>query len=265
MSQSTILLEIKEGIATLTLNRPDKLNAFTEPMTGEFAHILNQVEQDKNVRVLVITGAGRGFCSGADITDLFLKGIEDRKQGKEAFDLLRWMRDTCMKIRNMPKATIASINGPAIGLGFTLPLACDLRIASDEATMAIPFVRFGIIPEFGSTYFLPRLLGIAKACELAFTGKTITAAEAKEIGLINKVVPASELKQATYELAKSIAQLPPLAVEFSKKGLYHGLDNELESQLQYECLALELLFRSQDHEEGVKAFLEKRQPVFQGK
>ncbi len=265
MAQPTILLETKEAIATITLNRPEKLNAFTESMMEEFFQALDRVEKKKDIRVMVITGAGRGFCSGADIQELFLKNIEATKQGKEIYDLLDWIQKTCLKLRQMPKVTIASINGPAVGLGFTLALACDLRLASEEAIFSMPFVRFGLIPEFGSTYFLPRLVSLTKACELAFTGKTITATQAKEIGLINEVVPASDLETATYDLAKSITNVAPQALELAKKGLYQGLDNDLETQLQYECLALSLCFRTQDHEEGVKAFLDKRQPVFKGK
>lgn len=163
--------------------------------------------------------------------ELFLKGTEDRKQGREVYGLAGWTQDTRLRLRNMAKPIITSINGPAVGVGFTLALACDLRIASAEAVMSIPVIRFGIIPEFGSTYLLPRLLGIAKA----------------------------------YKLAESISQGTPLAMELTKKGLYQGLDNDLETQLQYERLVLSLGFQSKDHEEGVRAFLEKRQPEFEGK
>lgn len=265
MSFSTILVDKAEGIATLTLNRPDRLNAVTEPMTAELLDAFTQIESDGNVRVLVITGAGRGFCAGADIQDLFLKGIEDERQGKEKFDLPAWAEKACWQLADMSKPTIASINGPAVGFGMTLTLVCDLRIASEEARLSIPFVQFGIIPEFGSTYFLPRLVGIAKACELAFTGRFIEAKEAKEIGLVNEVVPGAELKAATYKLAKSIVRGAPVAIQLAKRGLYQGLDTSLRNQLRYERLALDIAFQSEDHAEAVAAFLQKRPPVFKGK
>jgi enoyl-CoA hydratase/carnithine racemase len=265
MAYSTIILDKTEGIATLTLNRPEKLNALNEPMTAELLDAVTQVEQDNDVRVLIITGAGRAFSAGADIKDLFLKVIEESKRGVESFDSINWTERLCLKLRNMPKPVIASINGYAIGIGVTIPLQCDIRIASEEATFSLPFLKVGIIPEFGSTYALPRLVGIAKACELVFTGKSIGATEAKEIGLVNEVVPAADLRAATYELAKAMTQGAPLALQMAKKGLYQGLDADIQSQLRYETSALSILTRSEDHEEGVRAFLEKRQPNFKGK
>jgi len=265
MAYSTIILEKAEGIATLTLNRPEKLNALNETMAAELLDAFTQVEQDSDVRVLVITGAGRAFWAGADVKDLFLKGIEERKRGGEAFDIIGWLHKACLQLRNMPKPVIASINGHAVGVGVTLPLQCDLRIASEEATFSVPFVRLGLIPEFGSTHSLTRLVGLAKACELVFTGKSIGAKEAKEIGLVNEVVPAAELKAATYELAKAVAQGPPVAVRMAKEALYQGSVADIQTQLQYESLAFGILLPSQDHEEGIRAFLEKRQPTFKGK
>jgi enoyl-CoA hydratase/carnithine racemase len=265
MAYSTIILDKAEGIATLTLNRPEKLNALNEAMAAELLDAFTQVEQDNDVRVLIITGAGRAFWAGGDVKDLFLKGIEERKRGEETFDLLGWLHKSCLQLRNMPKPVIASINGHAVGIGVTLPLQCDLRIASEEATFSVPFVRLGIIPEFGSTHSLTRLIGLAKACELVFTGKSIGAREAKEIGLINEVVAAAELKTATYELAKTIAQGAPVAMQMAKEGLYQGADADIQTQLRYESLAFGILLPSEDHEEAVRAFLEKRQPTFKGK
>lgn len=265
MAYSTIILDKAEGIATLTLNRPEKLNALNEAMAAELLDAFTQVEQDNDVRVAVITSAGRAFWAGADIKGIFLKGIEERKHDEETYALVGWLDKACLQLRSMPKPVIASINGYAVGIGVTLPLHCDLRIASEEAVFSVPFVRLGLIPEFGSTYSLTRLVGIAKACELVFTGKFIGAKEAKEIGLVNKVVPATELKAATYELAKTIVQGAPLALQMAKRGLYQGLDADLQSQLRYESLAYDILLRSEDHEEGVRAFLEKRQPTFKGK
>jgi len=264
MSYSTIILEVEEKVARITLNRPDKRNAFNELMNEEFLDSIRKLEDYRSVRVLIITGAGKVFCSGADISEVFLKGIEDRKQGKEPYDIAAWTRDARTKLMHLSIPTIASMNGPAVGLGFTLALACDLRIACEEVIMAIPFTRFNILPEFGSSYLLPRLVGIAKACELALTGRPVSAQEAKEIGLVNCVVPSSELQKTTNEIAESIAQGAPLGTEMTKKALYQGMDNDLKSQLQHEYLALNQAFRTEDHHEGVKAFLEKRPPVFKG-
>jgi len=265
MAYSTISLEKAEGIATLTLNRPEKLNAINETMAVELLDAITKVEQDKDVKVFIITGTGRAFSAGADVKDLFFKAIEQRKRGEERFDILGWMDKMCLQVKNMPKPVIASINGHAIGIGVTFPLQCDIRIASEEAIFSMPFVRLGIIPECGSTYTLPRLVGIAKACELIFTGKSISAKEAKEIGLVNEVVPAAELQKTTYELAKTITQGAPLAIQMARKGLYQGLDADIQSQLRYEGSALSILTKSEDHEEGVRAFLEKRQASFRGK
>jgi enoyl-CoA hydratase len=265
MAYSTIILEKAEGIATLTLNRPEKLNVLNETMAVELLDAITDVEKDKGIKVLIVTGAGRAFWAGADIKDLFFEAIEQRKRGEEGFNILGWLEKVCLQVRNMPKPTIASINGYAIGIGVTFPLECDIRIASEEAILSLPFVRLGITPEFGSTYALTRLVGIAKACELIFTGKSITAKEAKEIGLVNEVVPAAELQKTTYELAKTIAQGATLAIQMAKKVLYKGLDADIQSQLRYEGSAFETLRKTEDHEEGVRAFLEKREPSFKGK
>jgi len=251
-----VVLDKSEGIATVTFNRPDKLNAFNWEMEGEVFDAFRQVEQDKDVRVLVITGAGPAFCTGADVEEMLQETIEKGGlTGREQYDL---------PFRNMVPV-IASINGFAMGAGLTITLQCDIRIAAEEARLSLPFVPFGIIPEAGSTYFLSRLVGIAKACELTFTGKTITAKEAKEIGLVNEVVPLAELKEATYKLAKRIAQGPPLAMQMAKKGLYQGLEASIRDQIEYEKSALMTLMRTEDFQEAIKAFQEKRKPVFKGK
>lgn len=264
MAYSTIILDKAEAVATLTLNRPDKLNALNEMMAAEIMDALTQIEKDEGTRVLIITGAGRAFCAGADMGEMFLKYIEQRKQGEKTSDLMGWTEKLCLQFRNMPQPVIASMHGYAVGVGVTLPLQCDIRIASDDTQLSLPFVRIGVTPEFGSTYTLTRLVGIAKACELIFTGKVINAKEAKKIGLLNEVVPATELQKTTYELAKNIAQGAPLAVKMAKKVLYQGLDAAIQSQLRYEGTVFDLLMRSKDFEEAVRAFLDKRQPSFKG-
>jgi 2-(1,2-epoxy-1,2-dihydrophenyl)acetyl-CoA isomerase len=265
MNYETIILEKEEGIATITLNRPDKLNAWSAQMGEEFRDALNDIDNDDTVRVVVITGAGRAFCAGADVGgfDAAIKAElspAQRVRNETKKDILG-----CTVMRRMLVPFIASINGPAVGVGLTLPLACDIRIASDKAKLGAIFSRMGLIPEFGSTYNLPQIVGIAKACELVFTGKMIEAAEAEKIGLVNQVVPHNNLRQVTMEMASSISKGPPLAIQMAKLSLYQGLDADLHTQSVWERLVQNYLKYTDDHKEGVKAFLEKRQPVFKSK
>ena len=265
MNYETIILEVKDQIATLTLNRPDKLNAENNKMADELLDVLQAVEKMDEVRVMVITGAGRAFCAGADLKERFLPRIEEKKKGVIRDVTREFSELGCLALARIRKPTIAAVNGPASGVGCTLALSCDIRIASTEAKFGFPFVRVGISPEFGSTYYLPRLIGIGKAYELVFTGKTIDAQEAKEIGLVNQVVPPDRLKEVTYGMAGKILKMSPMAIQLSKRALYQGMRApDLASHLQYETLAFVHLLGTQDHEEGVKAFLEKREPVFKG-
>ena len=169
------------------------------------------------------------------------------------------------RARRIEKPIIASINGDAVGFGCTLSLTCDIRIASETARFGLGFVRIGVTPEFGSTFFLPRIVGVAKALELLFTGKIIDAAEAKEIGMVNQVVPADHLEKATLEMARAIAMAPPLSIRMIKKGVYQGLENDLDTQVLWEHLVFTMARQTEDHYEGIKAFLEKRKPDFKGK
>lgn len=265
MKYETIILEKKEGIATITLNRPEKLNAYTDQMAQELMDGLEDCNGDNNVRVLVVTGAGRAFCAGADM-GRFHQAAEARAKGQRVVAVnMRLTEKLAMAFRNFRKPIIASINGPAVGIGFTLPLACDIRIASENATLGAVFVRVGLVPEFGSTYNLTRLVGMGKACELVFAGKVVNATEAKEIGLVNQVVPQEELQKTTYEMARNIAGWPPIAIQLAKRGLYQGLDSDLPSQLSYEAFALDYCQGTEEHTEAVRAFLEKRKPNFKGR
>ena len=265
MNYETLLYEKADGIATITFNRPEKLNAYTDQMGEEFMDAIKASDEDEEVRVVVLTGAGRAFCAGADVGG-FSQAIEEGKvqrAGDNPVSSGAW--DSPLIMRSLRKPIIAAINGPAVGVGFTISIACDIRIASEEARLGAVFARVGLIPEFGSTYTLPRLIGIAKACELCFTAKIIGAQEAKEIGLVNEVVPASELMQVTHEMAATIASMPPISIRLMKRGLYQGLDADLATQLQFEATGLYIAFRTEDHAEGVKAFLEKRRPEFRGR
>ncbi len=262
MEYQTIILEKKNNIATLTLNRPEKLNALNPQMFVELIHAFRKVNQDDATKVLVITGAGRGFCSGVDLT------AQTGNQGGTGIEGISpgdFPREAPLALSGMRKPVIAAINGVAVGGGLTLTLSCDIRIASETAKFSIPLTRLGFTFELGSSYFLSRIIGIGKACELVFTGRMIDAEEAKEIGLVNQVVPADQLTEITYEMADNIAKAVPLAQEISKMGLYQGLNADLPTQLRWEVLANGYLGQTEDRKEAIKAFMEKRDPIFKGR
>jgi 2-(1,2-epoxy-1,2-dihydrophenyl)acetyl-CoA isomerase len=262
MEYQTIILEKKNNIATLTLNRPEKLNALNPQMFVELIHAFRKVNQDDETKVLVITGAGRGFCSGVDLTAQTGNQGETEIEGISPSD---FPREAPLALSGMKKPVIAAINGVAVGGGLTLTLSCDIRIASETAKFSIPLTRLGFTFELGSSYFLSRIIGIGKACELVFTGRMIDAEEAKEIGLVNQVVPADQLTEIAYEMASNIAKAVPLAQEISKMGLYQGLNADLPTQLRWEVLANGYLGRTEDRKEAIKAFMEKRDPIFKGR
>jgi len=262
MNYSTLLVEKIENIGTIKFNRPDKLNALNALAFEEFIAALHEVDRDNEIRVVIITGAGRAFSAGLDLEEATRGPSESDLQVAPIQDSLSWIPQI---MRNMRQPIIASLNGAAAGGGFTVALACDIRIASEEARLVAPFLRVGLVPELGSTYNLPRLIGIAKACELIFTGKAVTAKEAKEIGLVNEVVPKDELAGFTWKMATEIAQMAPMPLQLAKRALYQGLDSQLAVQVQFEQLSQSTCFKSEDYREGMKAFLEKRNPVFKGK
>ena len=215
------------------------------------------------MRVVVLTGAGRAFCAGGDVN--FMAELVERGDSEEFARLLGAARRVILAIRHMTKPVIASINGPAAGAGFNLALACDLRIASSDATFAQSFVKIGFHPDWGGTYFLPRVVGIAKACELIFTGDAIDANEALRLGIVNSVVAPEALMNETYKLAKKIAAGPPVAIQLAKRSIYHNQDADLRSALEFETFAQNITRETEDSKEGVKAFVEKREAVFKGR
>ena len=268
MNYNTIILAKKEGIATITLNRPDNLNALSSEMSRELWHAIEDVERDLESRVFVLTGAGRAFCAGEDVKERPADSAEVkaqqtplRKLTTGPSGLVRFV-DT---FRNMLKPTIASVNGFAVGQGLSLALSCDIRIASEEAQFGAVWVRRGIPPESAGAYLLTQLVGPAKACELIFTGKMLGAREAKEIGLVNEVVPADQLQAATYEMAKTIAEGPPIAIGIAKMMTYQALETSLAVNSRLEFFGQDYSFNTEDREEGIKSFLEKRPAKFQGK
>jgi len=266
MEYQTIVLEKKDNIVTLTLNRPEKLNALNPQMMVELVDAFRSINQDDETMVLVITGAGRGFCSGADLSARAgsqgpSSSGEDRPEREiDDITLKGFPREAPLALVGMRKPVIAAINGVAVGGGCTLTLACDIRIASEAARFSIPLTRVGLTLELGSSYFLSRVVGIGKACELVFTGRMIDANEAKEIGLVNQVVPAEQLMDTCMELAKKIASKGPIAVELAKKVINEGIEEKLDKGTDYESDEFGECFASGEAKEGMTAFLEKRKP-----
>lgn len=257
----TINVTLTDGVCTITLHRSDVLNAFNNVLTDELALALRDASKNKDVRVVVLTGSGRAFSSGQDLTDLKEKYVPSHEPHL-AEDLKNRYDPIIKTIRTMEKPVIASVNGVAAGAGCSLALACDMRIASDDASFIEVFVNVGLIPDSGSTWTLPRLVGFGMAMELCCTGRPVKAEEALAIGLVNKIVPQAELEEATLKLAKHLASLPAKAISLTKRLLNQSFENDLEEQLVQEAFAQETAGRTHDHFEGVVAFIEKRKPNF---
>jgi enoyl-CoA hydratase/carnithine racemase len=257
-----ILISEVEGIATITLNRPEKLNAFIGHMRRDLAEALEHAGSDRNVRVVIITGAGRAFCAGGDVG--FMAELMKRGDSEEFARILGAGRRVITGIRALSKPVIAAVNGPASGAGCNLAFACDMRVASTNASFSQSFLKVGLHPDWGGTFFLPRLVTPNKACEMFFLGETIDAAEAMRLGIVNQVVSPEELEAATQELAERLRAAPPLAVAAAKQAVYMSERADLDEMLRFETEAQLRCFESQDGHEGIRAFLEKREPKFTG-
>ena len=257
-----LLLNQEYGALTVTLNRPDKLNAFVGRMRRDLAEVLERAATDAAVRCVVITGAGRAFCAGGDIA--YMAELIANDDAEEFGRLLGAARRVLHAIREMPKPVLASINGPAAGAGLNLALACDMRIASDKATLSQSFAKIGLHPDWGGTYFLPRLVPANIACEMFFLGDALTAERAYQLGLVNRVAPCEMLESETRALAQRLSQAPPISLGGSKQAVYQTEQATLDAMLDYELEAQLRCFRSQDMKEGLRAFLEKRAPKFTG-
>jgi 2-(1,2-epoxy-1,2-dihydrophenyl)acetyl-CoA isomerase len=253
----------ESGILTVTLNRPEKLNALVGHMRRDLAEALEAAGSDRNIHVVVLTGAGRAFCGGGDV--VAMAELIEQQDSEEFSRLLGSARRVITAIRAMNKPVIGSINGPASGAGCNLALACDLRIASTTATFSQSFVKVGLHPDWGGTYFLPRLITPNKACELFFLGEAIDAQEALHLGIINRVVEPAELESATRELAERLRNAPAISLGAAKHAVYMSQSADLEEMLRYETEAQLRCFESEDGREGIRAFLEKREPHFTGR
>ena len=250
------------GIATITLNRPEKLNALVGHMRRDLAEALETTGSDRAIRVVVITGAGRAFCAGGDVS--FMADLIERQDTEEFSRLLGAARRAVMAIRHMTKPVIGAINGLASGAGCNLALACDLRIASTEATFSQSFVKLGLHPDWGGTYFLPHLVTPNRACEMFFLGDAMDAEEALRLNIVNRVVAPEDLEPAVRELAERLRDAPPVSIAAAKQAVYLSQSAELEEMLRFETEAQLRCFESEDGREGIRAFLEKRPPRFSG-
>ena len=256
----TLLYQITDGVCTITLNRPDVYNAFNEQMKKELNDALKEAEKDSAARCVVIRGAGdKAFCSGQDLKE----HAGSKRSLKESLE--KSYNPMIRKIRTMEKPVIGMINGVAAGAGCSLALSCDMRIMSSNAKLIEVFIRIGLVPDSGSHWFLSRLVGMARAFEYATTGKDISAEEAERVGLVNKVVPPEKLEEETMSLAKKFAQAPTKAIGLIKRTLNKALYSDLDTLLDYEAYIQQIASETEDHQEGIKAFLEKRQAMFRGK
>ena len=257
-----LLYEVKDKIATITLNRPDKMNAFTGPMIDAWASSLQEAQRDPEVNVVIVTGAGKAFCAGGDVARMGegRPSPLDHKNG-----LWENIHRVPKALEAMDKPVIAMVNGVAVGAGMGMCVMCDMRVAADTARFSTGYVRVGLVPGDGDTYFLPRLTGTAKALELLWTADFIEAPEALRLGVVNRVVPAAELRDATYALAAQIASGPQVPIRMIKRLVYQSMRLDLRTHLDLVSSHMAVVRETSDHKEGVQAFMDKRKPNFTGR
>jgi enoyl-CoA hydratase/carnithine racemase len=262
MTYEDLLYEVDGNVATITLNRPERMNAISRPMLQSFSRALLDADRDDAVRAIIITGAGRGFCAGLDLKDFSAgTGIGSSTSGSR-FDL---RESPPVVLHQLDKPVLCALNGAAAGYGMDLALGCDIRIASEQGKLAAVAVRRNVLPESGGTWLLPRLIGWARAAEVAFRGRVLDADEALQVGLVNRVVPHDRLLEETRAWAAEIASCGPVAVQATKRMMRLGLEESFEANVHHVYLQLLPLFRSDDFREGVAAFMERREPVFKGR
>ena len=259
-----ITSELDNHVATITLNRPEVMNALTREMYAELEQSFRDAHGDPDVRCVVLTGAGRAFCSGDDVKQIMLG-----EQRDETVTRLRDVRPrptpAAAAVLECDKPVIAAVNGPAVGWGMDLTLFCDIRIASENAKFGELFIKRGLVADLGGLWRLPRVVGPSKAAELLFTGDVIAAAEAERIGLVSKVVAPDELMPAAMEMAQKIAANPPIALRYMKEGLRKSVHASMQEMGEYVGNSLAYLFTTEDHKEGALSFVERREPVFRGR
>lgn len=259
-----ITSELDNHVATITLNRPEVMNALNREMYAELEQAFRDAHRDPEVRCVVLTGAGRAFCSGDDVKQIMLG-----EQRDETVTRLREVRPrptpAAATVLECDKPVIAAVNGPAVGWGMDLTLFCDIRIASESAKFGELFIKRGLVADIGGLWRLPRVVGPSKAAELLFTGDVIDAREAERIGLVSRVVPPNELRTAAMEIARKIAANPPIAMRYMKEGLRKSVHASMQEMGEYVGSSLAYLFTTEDHKEGAMSFVERREPVFRGR
>lgn len=263
MEFKTLICEVSDTIAKITLNRPKVLNAMNADMFEDLNNVFDTMDRDGSLRAVVITGAGRGFCSGADLKSLT---TEPEVAEPAAFkSYLRQINELILKMMRLEKPIVAAVNGPAVGAGCNLVLASDIICMAKEAYLSQIFVRRGLVPDFGGLWLLPRYVGLAKAKELIFTGDKIDGEEALKLGIANRVFSQDDLMPESMKFAKKLANGPTTAIGLAKIGVHRGLESGIEATLEYEALAQAIVRTTGDTVEAMTAFLEKREPTFQGK
>lgn len=262
MTDDVILYKVEDNVATITFNRPENQNTISGPMLSKLSELLIESDANEEVRAIVITGTGKFFCAGLDLRGSDITENLTKQEKKPANIDLRNTPPTVL--HNLDTPTIAAINGSAAGYGMDLALGCDIRIMTDGAKLAAAFTSRGVVPESGGTWILPRLIGWSKASEIIFTGKTLTAKESEEMGLISKVVNNNEIYEEAAALASKIAKNAPLAVQASKRMMRMGLNENFDDHVHHVFLQLLPLFQSDDFKEGMASFMEKRDPDFKG-
>lgn len=272
MEREFVKLERDGHLATITLNRPDRLNALGAGVVADLHDTLDEVHRERDIWVVILTGAGRGFCAGGDVQSMGTRTGEDAPRPTTGDDYFnrrvsqgRSTVDLSVHIREIRQPVIAAVNGPAAGAGMSIALACDIRVASELARFTMAFIKRGFVPDTGGTHLLPRLVGSGIAAELALTGRIIDAETALRLGIVNRVVPHERLMDEARALADEILANPPITVALAKQALYRGLLTDLRTAVDYESQANVTASRTDDWREGVRSFLEKRAPVFQGR
>lgn len=265
MEFQTIIVSREDHIAKVTMNSPERLNAVNERMVSELVTVFNNIAKDEDVRVMVLTGAGRAFCAGADVWEDKDSIFDERDPERIRQRVKSGHAMVTVALRGIKAPTIAVVNGIASGMGFDIALACDIRMGSENAKFMVAFTRIGLVPGAGGSWLMPRVMGLPKAAELTFTGDFLEAEEAEKIGVLNRLVSADKLEEEAMTLARRIAQGPPIAIRLAKLQLYQSLLTDFETSLDLAAANQAIALLSQDHKERLAAFRNKRKPEFKKK